>query len=143
MGASVNAYWPGMTEEQLANQPGFFNDDKAWGDWMAERFEHTGVLTAMKELEVAALLTFKTDGVEDDDVEWVTPDQLESAARALADFVGASDPRTSKILETYALRANEVDSVRDEFVRDLEDIASIAAFARANGAQKLTLEVNW
>ena len=41
MGASVSAYWPGieeeLTEEQLDSQPGFFNDSKAWGNWMAER----------------------------------------------------------------------------------------------------------
>jgi hypothetical protein len=29
MGASINACWPGITEEQLESQPGFYNDDKA------------------------------------------------------------------------------------------------------------------
>ena len=27
MGASILAYWPGMTEEQVESQPGFTNDD--------------------------------------------------------------------------------------------------------------------
>jgi hypothetical protein len=37
MGASVVAYWPGITEDQAEAQPGFANDDRAWGNWMAER----------------------------------------------------------------------------------------------------------
>ena len=28
MGASVVAYWPGITDEQLESQPGTYNDDK-------------------------------------------------------------------------------------------------------------------
>jgi len=30
MGATVIAYWPGMTEAQFEAQPGFRNDDRAW-----------------------------------------------------------------------------------------------------------------
>jgi len=29
MGATVIAYWPGMTEAQFESQPGFYNDDRA------------------------------------------------------------------------------------------------------------------
>ena len=83
MGASVIAYWPGISEEQIESQPGFFNDCKAWGDWMAERLEHKDVLEMMKRLGVAALCTFKTDGVSDSQVDWVTPAELESAAMRL------------------------------------------------------------
>ena len=32
MGASVTVYWPGMTERQWEAQPGFYNDDRAWGN---------------------------------------------------------------------------------------------------------------
>ncbi len=43
MGASVIAYWPGITEEQFESQPGFDNDDRAWGNWMAEREDEPAV----------------------------------------------------------------------------------------------------
>jgi len=43
MGASVIAYWPGITEQQIEEQPGFYNDSKAWGNWMAEREEEPEV----------------------------------------------------------------------------------------------------
>ena len=31
MGATVVAYWPDISEDQLESQPGFWNDCKAWG----------------------------------------------------------------------------------------------------------------
>jgi hypothetical protein len=143
MGASVIGYWPGITEEQIESQPGFFNDCKAWGDWMAEREKHQDVLKAMRELDVAPLLSFKTDGVEDGDVPWVSPDDLSRAALRLRNLVLAGDPKIKRILETYAASANEVDPVEQEFAQDLADIAELAEFALAQGVARMTLEVNW
>ena len=143
MGASVIGYWPGITEEQIESQPGFFNDCKAWGDWMAEREKHRAVLKAMKKLDVAPLLSFKTDGVEDEEVPWVSPDDLAKAAHRLRDLVLAGDPKTGRILETYAISANRVDPVDQEFAQDLADIAEIARFAQAQGVARMTLEVSW
>ena len=50
MGASVIAYWPSITEAQLESQPGFRNDDKAWGNWMAEREGNLAVYEAIRKL---------------------------------------------------------------------------------------------
>ena len=47
MGASVIVYWPGLTDEQMESMPGFFNDDRAWGNWMAERDGNVRVLEAV------------------------------------------------------------------------------------------------
>jgi len=55
MGASVVAYWPGITEEQLESQPGFYNDDEAWGNWIAEREGNLVVSDAIRKL--IAILT--------------------------------------------------------------------------------------
>ena len=143
MGASVVPYWPGITEEHLEAAPGFWNDDRAWGNWMAEREEHEDVLQALRDLGVAALLTFKTDGVEDEDVDWVDPLELERAADCLRGLVLDGDPRTDRIVATYEISANKCDPVRQELARDLQDVASIARFARQAGAPVLTLEVNW
>ena len=44
MGATVTAYWPGISVNQIESQPGFYNDDKAWGNWMANLEEHEEVL---------------------------------------------------------------------------------------------------
>jgi len=143
MGASVIAYWPSITEEQIESQPRFFNDCKAWGDWMAEREKHLDVLKSMRQLDVAALLSFKTDGVEDGEVLWVSPDDLAKAALRLRDLVLAGHPETKRILETYAVSANEVDPVEQEFAQDLADVAESAQFAQAQGVARMTLEVNW
>ena len=143
MGASVNAYWPGITEAQRASQPGFFNDCKAWGDWMAEREDHEDVLAAVRELAGEAILTYTSDGIDDEDVDWVTPAEMEESARKLRESVLQEDPRTERIVATYALAANDVDPVRAELARDLEDIAAIARFCAEAGVTRMTLEVNW
>ncbi len=64
MGASVNGFWRGITDEQLESQFGFDNDCKAWGNWMANRLDHEEVINTLYELELEALLTHTTEGME-------------------------------------------------------------------------------
>ena len=143
MGASVNAYWPGITEEQIESQPGFYNDDKAWGDFMAEREDVPEVLEAIVKLNASAILTYTTEGVEDEDVDWVTPNELREAARNLREAIQAERPETKIILNIYERSANGVDAIADELIQDLNDIEAIANWAEAEGAELMTLEVNW
>lgn len=143
MGASVYAYWPGITAEERAAQPGFGNDCKAWGEWMAEREDHEDVLEAVALLAGDAILTYTSDGIDDEDVDWFSPQQMEESARKLREFVLRDDPRTQRIVATYALSANNVEPVRDELARDLEDIAAIARHCADAGVARMTLEVNW
>ena len=143
MGASVIATWPGITEEQIDSQPGFSNDDKAWGNWMAEREDDPLVLTAIRKLNAEAILTIKTDDWEDDDVSWVSPQLLRDAVARLHEAVQSGAPEAHTILASYARNANRIDPVPDEFIRDLADIEALALWAEAQGASRMTLEVNW
>mgnify|MGYP000368440525 CR=1 FL=1 len=143
MGASINAYWSGITEEQLESQPGFYNDDKAWGDFMAEREGEPEVLEAIRKLNAAALLTHTTDGMTDEEVMWVSPSELRNAAKNLREAIQAGRPETKVILETYERNANDVDPIADELIQDLNDIEAIADWAESEGAKQMTLEVNW
>lgn len=143
MGASVSGYWPGITDDERDSLTGFENDCKAWGDWMAERYKHPDVLEAIEQLGVGALLSLITDGVEEDEVDWVTPDELMTAAERLRELALAHDPRVRRIVETYGLSANGVDSVYEEFAQDLADVRLIAKFSKEMGVRKMTLEVNW
>ena len=143
MGATVIAYWPGITKQQLDSQPGFRNDDRAWANWMAEREEEPAVLEAIRKLDAEPILTYKTDGVDDEEVDWVSPQQLREAATRLREAVVAGSPETRVILETYERNANRIDPVTEEFVRDLDDIVAIANWAEKEGATRMTLDVNW
>lgn len=143
MGASIVAYWPGMTADQAETQPGFYNDDRAWGNWMAERDGDAAVADAIRRLKAEAILTFKTDGWDDDDVTWVSPQELCEAAARLREAVLAGSPETPVILASYERNANRIDPVPEEFIRDLDDIEAITRWAEAEGATKMTLEVNW
>lgn len=143
MGATVIAYWPGITEDQIDSQPDFYNDNKPWGDWMANREEEPAVYESIRRLNADAILTYKTDGLDDEDVEWVTPQQLREAAMKLREAVRAGLPETEPILRIYEKSANRSDPLADEFIQDLDDIISLTKFAEEEGATKMTLEVNW
>ncbi len=143
MGASVIAYWPGITEEQLEAQPGFRNDDRAWGNWMAEREGNLAVYEATGKLNAEAILTYKTDGMDDENVNWVSPQQLRDAATKLREAVRAGSPDTRIILENYERNANPIDPIDKMFIRDLNDIITMANWAEEEDATVMTLEVNW
>ena len=143
MGASVIAYWPRLTDEQMESMPGFYNDDRAWGNWMAARDGNAQVFEAVKRLKAEAILTLKTDGWDDDDVMWVTPDELRTAAMRLRAAVQAESPEAGVILKSYEINANRIDPVAEEFIRDLDDIIAMAEWAEGQGATRMTLEVNW
>jgi hypothetical protein len=143
MGASVNAYWPGITEDQLESQPGFYNDCKAWGDWMAEREGEPAVKRALRSLGAEALLSHTTQGMKDGEVYWVSPQQLATAASALIQAVKSGNSETKIILETYGRNANHLAPLDEEFTRDLDDVKAIAEWAEQEGADRMTLEVNW
>jgi hypothetical protein len=143
MGASIVAYWPGITAAWMDDQPGFTNDDRAWGNWMAEREDDPAVLQAVVDLGAGALLTVKTGGWEDDEVTWVTPAALAQAARTMRQAVERGHPAVAPILASYARNANGVYPIAEEFLIDLADIEAIAAWAERQGARVLTLHVGW
>ena len=143
MGATVIGYWPGITEEQIEGQPGFYNDCKAWGNWMAEREGEPDVLQAVRDLGAAAILTVMTDGMDENDVEWVAPRELRDAAQKLQRAVEEGRPGIARILEVYGRHANGMDSLAEEFLTDLADIEAIALWAEEQGVRSMTLEVNW
>ena len=143
MGASVCGYWLGITEDQRDSMPGFWNDDRAFGNWMANREEQPDVLAMVRSLGCGAVLTYTTEGLADDDVDWVTPADLKAAALALRELVERQDPRTRVILDSYAKDANGIDPVHAELARDLADVVTIADYAAGEGATRMTLEVNW
>ena len=153
MGAAVIAYWPGITEQQIESQPGF-TIDRAWGNWMAVREEEPAVHEAIGALGAEAVLTFKTDGWDDEDVNWVSPEQLREAANKLRDAVRARSPETQVILDTYdrarrpSSRRSKPDTyayppVAEDFILELDDIIKITRWAEEEGATRITLEVNW
>src|ERR1044071_3276870 len=107
---------------------------------MTEREDVPAVAEALRRLGAEALLTYKTDGVEDDEVEWVTPAQLRDAAARLREAVVAGSPDSVVILETYT--RGRVPASAADFVRDLDDVIAMTRWAEEAGAKVMTLEVN-
>ena len=143
MGASIVIYWPGITDEQLESQPGFWQDDRAWANFMAELESANETVAAIKLLKADEILTYKTDGMEDEDVSWVSPVALRSAAERLREAVDKESPASKAILKTYEIGANKIDPLTEEFIRDIDDIIEMTKWAESEGAAVMTLEVNW
>jgi hypothetical protein len=110
---------------------------------MAEREESPETLEAIERLNAEAIRSFITNGLSDDEVEWVTPRELREAAIRLREAIEAGRPETKVILESYQRNANGADALVDEFIRDLNDIVEIANWAEEEGTDQMTLEVNW
>src|SRR5438309_7470754 len=92
--------------------------------------------TQSRGLGVSALLSHITDGVEEDEVDWVSPDKLMKAAEKLRELVLAQDPRVKRIVETYAMSASGIHPVHEEFAQDLADVRLIAKFSKEMGVPK-------
>jgi hypothetical protein len=142
MGALVFPYWPGKTDEQCDLQPGFWNDCKSWGNWMAERERHGDVLKALRILRVDAVRTCKTTGMDDSQVMWVAPYALAADALWLRHLVMNNALGTRRIIETYAMHAHS-ELPGTELAQDLLDVASVARYAAQLRVPLMTLYVEW
>ena len=143
MGATIVAYFPGVTGEQIDQQEGFWNDDAAWANFMVEQEKDPKVVEAMQKLNAGALLTFKTEEMDDEDIDWVTPLELRDACMKLRDAVQSGAPEAEPLLDAYSRGNNGINPITDEFVRDLEDIIKLANWGERLGTDKITLEVSW
>jgi hypothetical protein len=110
---------------------------------MAELENATATRDAIGKLNAEAILTYKTDPMEDDDVSWVSPQELCAVATRLREAVQAGSPEAETILETYEKGANGIEPIAQEFIRDLDDIITVTRCAEESGATSMTLEVNW
>jgi hypothetical protein len=143
MGASILVHWPGATEEEEGGHPGFYNDDKAWASWMAAVSSNAGALRLLEKLGVACLIYCTTDGVDEDEIEWTTPDDLQQAANKLRRLVQDEDERVAPLISIYEGSYDGVENGAEEFAQDLADVASIADYARDQGAEEMVLGYYW
>jgi hypothetical protein len=144
MGASVVAYWPGITEDQIEAQTGLYNGPGRWASWTLTRESAPNVLLAMRDLGVDAVCTLTTDGLDDAQVSWVSPEALKAAALRLRDLVLSRAQEVEAIVHSYAAAHNDNQTAASEmFAQDLADVAGMADFAAREGIQCMTLSINW
>jgi hypothetical protein len=141
MAADVVAYWPGASAEDLADQPGFFNDGTAWGRWVAARKEEPALAQALLALDAAALLAATAcddrAGVE----EWVAPSELLLAARRVRHAVQRDDPHCACLVAAYRRCATEAPKALGDLLIDLADVEEIALWAEQAGIGSVRLRV--
>ena len=149
MGVSIFVEWPGITDEQKSNQPGFYNDDPWWANWMVEVVGKPKLCSLLKGLGGEVLLFHNTTHLPLNKIGWASPDEFETAANTLIKLLDTKDVRFLPLLEIYKkewdrlIGENEGETAEDWFKRDLHDVAEIARYARTQGAQVMTLGYYW
>jgi hypothetical protein len=140
MGASLVAYWPGISEEQLEGQPGLYNGATGWAAWAIRWDRDQRLLTTMQQLGVGAVCSFTTNSLPNEKVNWVAPAAMEAAALRLRQLVLARDASVDSVVQSYAAPGRS--DAAQELAQDLADIAGLAAFAAAEGVRQMTLRID-
>jgi hypothetical protein len=143
MSASIGIHWPECTQEEEYGHPGFYNDDGPWANWLCEAVSDSSVSAAVIDLGCKALLSHTTNGMSDEEVDWVTPDELTQAALQMSKAIAAKHPLTRTILAAYEKQAIGEEAPEIEIDRDLHDVIKVADYAKDRGAKRVTLSVNW
>ena len=110
---------------------------------MAELVQDEALQARMEQLGVAGLMTLTTDGLSDEQVDWIAPSRLRLEARRLRELVRQRAPEAAAIVASYANVAPSTDDVEDEIIRDLSAIEKMAAWAEARDTGRMTLYVSW
>ena len=140
----IDAYWPEVTVAQIVAQPEFQNGN-CWAVWRSRTDGDPDVETMLASLGCLALLTFRVadQANPNADVQWVSPAELTVAALTLRAAVLERDDVARLCLDQYDdLPGPEADA-REEFARDLEDIATIARWAEDQGAKQMTFSATY
>jgi hypothetical protein len=129
-----------MTREQREDQPTTYGTFRAWAAWLriAEATEAGRNVVAALELE--PLLSHYEEGMQFDDVSWVTPEELSSATTRLQQAIEAGLPLARVLVKM--LPAGERNDPAFQFRRDLADIAQIAEWAFSQRVCWMTLHIS-
>lgn len=143
MSLTIVPYWPEITEEEQLEGPGFYNDYRAWTSFLELCSEQEELADELEALGLAALLSYYTpDDMDECDIGWVTPDELESASLKLRQMVLGKEARATNLLNAYAKSANGVREIHVEMAQDLHDLTELAKYASKCGARNLTLMIS-
>lgn len=149
MGVSIEVEWPGSTEDQRGNHPGFRNDDHMWAEWMVNVIQRPELVRLLERIGAGVLLYHNTTNLPKNNISWATPEEFEGAATTLRNLLVSQDARIKPLADVYRAEWDRLigegggETMEDWFARDLEDVATIAHYARAHGAKKMTLGYYW
>jgi hypothetical protein len=142
MGASIYCYWPGATEEQQGNSPGFAQDCHAYADWLTSVMSSRWLRWRLRRKGYAPLLSFHAINTSDDQIEWTSPGELIRAAQNFRNDLLRGNSFVKGLAKLYR-NGPGIQEPYLELAQDLQDVASIAEYAERSGANKMTLTVGW
>ena len=142
MGASIRVRWPGITEADETDQPDFAQDCHAYADWMTDVVSSWLLRWKLRWHRLKPLLSFHSAEASDGEIAWTTPAELKAAAASLRTSLLERRPFAMALARHYR-KGPGVESPNVELATDLADVATIAEYCHARGAQRMTLVVGW
>lgn len=142
MGASIYVHWPGVTEEEQDDHPGFNQDCEPYARWQAAVQSSWLTKLWLKRNGLSPLLSFYMTDTAEKEIVWTTPSDLRRAATKLKDMLLEKRPDTKKISKLYK-NGPGAEPQHVELATDLNDVSWIAEYAQKCGAEKITLLVAW
>lgn len=155
MGGSAFLYWPGQGDDGLDSAPWFEqSDSKNWADWIAAVRADADAMRVIGRLKLEALVAYTTEGMQDDEVAWTTPEELERAASQASKLATDRAPDLRPLLKLYAQVAaphddpeeildNMIEDVIEHMSHDLADVEKMARWAQQQRLPKVAMVVNW
>jgi hypothetical protein len=136
----VSAHWEGMTSEQRESQPTTYGTFRAWAEWLDVARATEAGRNVVQALDLDPLLSHFEDGMQFDDVSWVTPEELLGATSRLDQAIERDVPLARVLVKMLPSEERNTEVVR-QFRRDLSDIAQMAEWASSHQVCWMTLYI--
>jgi hypothetical protein len=113
--------------------------DPNWADWRMFMEDYEDVL---RGLGCGALLSYTTEGLPWEQIEWVSPAAMVAAADHLADLVANNAPEVAPIVEEYQdLYRRDGKPHAVQLVEDLREVKAQAQFLQGLGKTRVAFDL--
>lgn len=138
---SAGLIWPEMLDGDCDEEaePPEFNNGYDWARWLMNLPGDADV--GLEDVGCGALNAIYTDGMDRDEVSWVSPAELLATADRLADLILTGGSDVVSLLaayEDYSATGTPVDQL---VLRELEVVRNMARWAQAQGKDRLAFEI--
>lgn len=142
MSATVRALWPGLTQADHDEQPGFSQNAQAYADFMGNVVSSFWLKLQFQLRGLSPLLSFHHVSYPEDAITWTTPQAMKRAARKLRAYLLDNTSFAYALTEHYRSGPG-IEPRNIELANDLSDVMAVADYAAMRGAGQLTLTVDW
>ena len=141
MSMSAGLIWPERLDPDCDDElePPGFNHAYDWAQWLMNLPSDADI--GLEDVGCGALNAIYTDGMETDEVSWVSPADLLATADRLADLILAGGSDALSLLAAYQDYSKTGTPVAQLVLSDLEVVRKMARWAQEHGKSRLAFEI--